>query len=491
MGKVRQNASQGGKSNKVMQFLRKYATITFAKSLLFEPSRLPVVTWAILLAELLLNVAVVLRVPYTEIDWVAYMQECEGFLNGTLNYAMLRGETGPLVYPAGFVYIYSVLYFLTNYGKNIQLAQYIFIGIYLMQMFLVLRIYSKSQKVPPYVLLITTFTSYRIHSIYVLRLFNDPVAIIFFYAALNCFLDNNWNLGSIFLSLGVSVKMNILLFAPAILLFYITNLGYVKTMLQLAICAGVQLLLGAPFLLTYPLEYIKGSFDLGRVFEHKWTVNYRFLSEEVFINRNFHIGLLLGHAIFLLVLSRPAFLYFQNYCRLRQLQLQLQPQIDAKNAEVESQKRQKQRRRKQVQAGGQENEEKLSPDQEKFLSAFEKGLKMNSTGPPPVVEEPSEEKYSIHFDRCTQLAILPIFLCNFIGIVFSRSLHYQFYVWYFHSLPYLVWCTDFRTSVKFLLLAVIEFTWNTYPSTNFSSLLLHMCHVAILSGISRKLLTKH
>lgn len=34
----------------------------------------------------------------TEIDWVAYMQEVEGVLNGTLDYSYLGGDTGPLVY---------------------------------------------------------------------------------------------------------------------------------------------------------------------------------------------------------------------------------------------------------------------------------------------------------------------------------------------------------------------------------------------------------
>lgn len=54
----------------------------------------------------------------TEIDWRAYMQEVEGALNGTTDYALLKGDTGPLVYPAGFVYIFSALYFVTDQGKN-------------------------------------------------------------------------------------------------------------------------------------------------------------------------------------------------------------------------------------------------------------------------------------------------------------------------------------------------------------------------------------
>ena len=31
------------------------------------------------------------------------------------------------------------------------------------------------------------------------------------------------------------------------------------------------------------------------------------------------------------------------------------------------------------------------------------------------------------------------FVCNFVGIVCARSLHFQFYVWYYHSLPFLLY----------------------------------------------------
>ncbi len=44
--------------------------------------------------------------------------------------------------------------------------------------------------------------------------------------------------------------------------------------------------------------------------------------------------------------------------------------------------------------------------------------------------------------------VLPLFTANFIGLCFSRSLHYQFYVWYYHTLPYLLWLTPLPTVFK-------------------------------------------
>uniref|UniRef100_A0A2M4BKK6 dolichyl-P-Man:Man5GlcNAc2-PP-dolichol alpha-1,3-mannosyltransferase n=1 Tax=Anopheles marajoara TaxID=58244 RepID=A0A2M4BKK6_9DIPT len=480
---------------------REYLNLTFAKSLIFDPARLPLVSVIILAIDFVLNVLIVQNVPYTEIDWKAYMQECEGFLNGTTDYSQLRGDTGPLVYPAGFVYIYSAFYFLTSRGTNIRLAQYLFIVIYLLQQMLVLRLYCKSRKIPPYVMVITMFTSYRIHSIYLLRLFNDPIAILLLNAALNAYIDGRWTLGSVLLSLGVSVKMNILLFAPGILLLFITNLGWMGTLRQLTVCGVIQLLLGAPFLLTFPWAYLKGSFDLGRVFEHKWTVNYRFLEPALFESKMFHLALLALHLGLLALFASPCYKYLQNYCRLRNLEMMLAPQIAAQNRvekeQAAKQQQQQQQQQKQRQISGkrkEEEDEKLSVEQEKFLKSFEKGIKQmaekeKQKSTPETVESVAAgpNKFSIHFDRSTQLALLPIFLSNFIGIVCARSLHYQFYVWYFHSLPYLTWYTEYGTSLKFLLLLLIEFCWNTYPSTVLSSLTLHGCHLALLYGIGRKM----
>ncbi|CAM2119317.1 unnamed protein product [Caretta caretta] len=247
------------------------------------------------LAEVGVTHWVIRRVAYTEIDWKAYMDEVEGVVNGTFDYTQLKGDTGPLVYPAGFVYIFLGLYYITSRGTNIRLAQYLFAALYLVTLLLVFRIYSRTRKVPPYVFFFMCCASYRIHSIYILRLFNDPVAMAILFLAVNLFLEERWSWGCCFFSLAVSVKMNVLLFAPGLLFLLLWRFGPLGTIPKLSICALLQVVLGLPFLLENPVGYVTRSFDLGRQFLFKWTVNWRFLPEEVFQHRAFHLALLAAH----------------------------------------------------------------------------------------------------------------------------------------------------------------------------------------------------
>lgn len=71
--------------------LKPYANKNYLQKLIFDPSTIAITCWLLLLAELLLNVLIIERVKYTEIDWIAYMQEVEGFLNGTWDYSQLKG----------------------------------------------------------------------------------------------------------------------------------------------------------------------------------------------------------------------------------------------------------------------------------------------------------------------------------------------------------------------------------------------------------------
>jgi len=384
----------------------------WTKSLLYDVKFTYVLGIILFNLELLQNFFIINKVSYTEIDWKAYMDECSGFLNGTTDYMLLKGDTGPLVYPAGFVYIFSALYYITGHGANIRLAQYIFLVFYMINLALVIRIYNKTAKCPPYVFIFMCCASKRVHSIFVLRLFNDPVAMILFFIALNLFLDKRWTLGCVMFSAAVSVKMNIMLFSPGLFLVLIIEIGVVKTIAHIALCGLIQVLLGLPFLIENASGYLLRSFELSRQFDFKWTVNWRMLSAEVFADRRFHFMLLALHLAVLLLFAATK--WKKNMKSLFGLL-----------------------------------------DYRKF--------------------EPTK--------LTSEEIVRVLFICNFVGIVFSRSLHYQFYIWYYHTLPYLLWCCNYSSAFRLLILGLIEMCWNIYPSTVISSTILHICHAAILFGL--------
>lgn len=83
--------------------------------------------------------------PDTEIDWVAYMEQVAQFVAGERDYTKMEGGTGPLVYPAAHVYVYTGLYYLTDRGKNILLAQQTFAVLYMATLAVVMLCYWKAK----------------------------------------------------------------------------------------------------------------------------------------------------------------------------------------------------------------------------------------------------------------------------------------------------------------------------------------------------------
>jgi len=59
-------------------------------------------------------------------------------------------------------------------------------------------------------------------------------------------------------------------------------------------------LLGIPFLRENAIGYLSQAFELTRAFLHEWTVNWRFIREDVFEMPLFSINLLIVHAVLIL-----------------------------------------------------------------------------------------------------------------------------------------------------------------------------------------------
>ena len=230
----------------------------------------------VLLGELVLCLLIIKVIRYTPIDFKAYMEEVEGpLVHGIYNYSLLRGETGPLVYPGGFVYLYGAIRWLTHDGADVLPAQLAMAACYVATLGACIACHAiaRPRGVPPWALLLVS-VSLRLHSIYVLRLFNDGWAMLGFWLAVLAFLRGHWKLGSVLYSLGVSVKANVLLSAPGLLLLLLQAKGLAGALGHIALCATVQLGLGWPFLRADFFAYLRGTLGGFGDLQQKWCAAY-------------------------------------------------------------------------------------------------------------------------------------------------------------------------------------------------------------------------
>lgn len=78
--------------------------------------------------------------------------------------------------------------------------------------------------------------------------------------------------------------------------------------------------------------------------------------------------------------------------------------------------------------------------------------------------------------RVTSSFILTTTLSSFsIGMLCARSLHYQFYAYIAWSTPFLLWKSGIHPVLIYIVWAAQEWSWNVYPSTPASSLVVVLC----------------
>ena len=137
--------------------------------------------------------------------------------------------------------------------------------------------------------------------------------MLFLYLSIYLFIKKKWALGSLIISVALSIKMNILLFFPPMLVVFVKELGFIRSTLNLIIIALFQIVVGLPFILTYPAQYFHLAFDFSRQFFYIWTVNWKvwnwpivpiitktlthfqIVSEELFLSKEFATTLLALH----------------------------------------------------------------------------------------------------------------------------------------------------------------------------------------------------
>ncbi|OAA66780.1 alpha-mannosyltransferase [Niveomyces insectorum RCEF 264] len=361
------------------------------------------VPFALLALDAVLCALVIWRVPYTEIDWVAYMEQVAQYVAGERDYTQIKGGTGPLVYPAAHVYTYTAFYWLTDEGTNILRAQQLFAGVYLAALALVMACYRRAA---------------RLHSIYLLRCFNDSVAVLFLWLALFCFQRRQWSLGMLAYAWGLGTKMTLLLSLPAVGVVLFLGRGFAGALRLAMLLLQVQVALATPFLARNPWGYLGRAFELSRQFLFRWTVNWRFVGEDVFLGRPFALGLLAAHVALLAAFATTRW---------------------------------------------------LRPTGRSLPAVARRVLRALRFGAPFDERDERDERLLADAAATPRYVLTTVLAANAVGLLTARSLHYQFYAYLAWTTPYLLWRSGVHPVVQYTLWVLQEWAWNVYPSTPASS----------------------
>ncbi|GAB7350796.1 hypothetical protein MBLNU459_g1335t1 [Dothideomycetes sp. NU459] len=374
----------------------------------------------LLLADAGLTALIVWKIPYTEIDWRAYMEQVAQYVAGERDYTKLYGGTGPLVYPAAHVYIYEILYHVTNEGRDILLGQIIFGLLYLSTLGVTMACY-RNAKVPPYVFPMLILSK-RMHSIFTLRLFNDCFAVFFLFAAIYCLQKRWWTVASAVYSIGLGVKMSLLLALPAVGIVLLQAVGRNSAIRKALVIVAIQVLIAFPFATYDAQAYLSRAFEFTRQFLFKWTVNWRFVGEQTFLSRQFSLTLLGAHASLLALFALTRW---------------------------------------------------LKPSKQSLLDIIVSLL----NPPSPSTQTAISKRVTPRFILTTTLT------ANAIGMLCARSLHYQFYSYIVWATPFLLWRAGLHPALQYASWAAQEYAWNVYPSTDFSSMIVVQVLALQVAGV--------
>ncbi|QLQ79105.1 hypothetical protein HG537_0B04530 [Torulaspora globosa] len=400
------------------------------KFLCFNPKGNAIVMPLLLIMESIALKVITAMIPYTEIDYQAYMEQIEMItIDKGLDYSQITGCTGPLVYPAGHVMVYKLMYKLTQGMEFISQGQMAFRYLYLATMVLQMVVYYQL-KLPPWCVVFACLSK-RLHSIYVLRLFNDCFTTFFMVLTVLLLIQGCRKrnaaislLASLVYSIAVSIKMNALLYLPAFMVsvFLINEGRLAVTLCCFATSILWQVLVAIPFLRAYPMEYLQGAFNFSRRFLFKWSVNWQMIGEDGFDSTVFHRSLLISQLVGILTVI--LFKY------------------------------------------------------PKLLKDAMKSLRH----PLSKVTTP-----------INALDVVPFILLttNFIGVIFSRSLHYQFLTWYHWTIPVLLHYSRLPWFVAPLWYILHEYCWNSYPPNSQASALLLTLNATLLLLIIANNLTSY
>lgn len=132
------------------------------------------------------------------------------------------------------------------------------------------------------------------------RCYAEAVNIFFVYLSIYTFQNFKNLLGVVLISIGLTLKMNVLLFIPAVYYIVSVSQGIWIGTFYLMLIYAIQELFALPFTMYYPAEYRNTAFYFGRDFNYSASYNFMWVPPQVFSSFIFSNALIIIHLLMLI-----------------------------------------------------------------------------------------------------------------------------------------------------------------------------------------------
>ena len=380
-----------------------------------------------------------------DIDFKAYMQQTGIILKGERDYTKIESDNGVMWYPAIHAYIHIFIYYITNKGDFLKVAQLFSFIIHWINLSIIIKItkicFKENTKIRCILfMLMIEVIGTHLSAQYV---FNDVYMTTLAHGSILWFLLSNQHaqhnnriynyktviryqlLGILLMSLSMSIKLSAFLYFPALLLITSLNQGILTSIIYTLVIAILSVAYGAPFWIYYPKSYFSVAYNLNKGFDLVVSQNYFFLSDEIFSSPLFAKSLL----ILQLVLLVGAL--FTKWLSIKEMF--------------------------------------------KVLGIYP--FKFGILSPNQVKRE--------SFAPLSLMYIAEVFfVCNFIGIFCLKSMHNQFCYWYIFSVPFLL-VKNLKSinnlwTARYCIVYLIHGAWFIYYPLILKAIIIQLWHIWII-----------
>ena len=307
------------------------------------------------------------------------------FLEGVRDYFELRGIQGPWHYPVLHLYTYTLIYWMTDDVYNPYPAIILATVTHLLVAYLAVKIYQEAfGKNSRNVLLVTICCLGTTTTANATKFaFWDSLNVMFIYLCIYMLQKGYSYLGFTFFYIALAYKLNVLLYLPGIMFIVSLNKGVWVSILCFLLWIVCHFILALQFTIHNYQTYFTRAFSIAKKFSLTGSIGHFWIGKHE--RHRFQepwFALLFALAIFLNLL----YVLIVRWAPL------------------------------------------LHPERKFGLTIF-----LDSIGLIPCRKQSKIGKISPYF------VAEVMFLSNLIGIVWARTVHRQFMIWYWFSIPFLAY----------------------------------------------------